>query len=113
MTIAPKTFLITGVSSGLGRAFAEGALAAGHKVIGTVRRAEDADPFAALKPDRAHPLLLDVTDFAAIPDAVRGAETATGKRASRMAFPSIERPVVQIAALVSVFTSSRTLPGHE
>lgn len=78
MTIAPKTFLITGVSSGLGRAFAEGALAAGHKVIGTVRRAEDADPFAALKPDRAHPLLLDVTDFAAIPDAVRGAETATG-----------------------------------
>jgi len=29
-----KTFLITGVSSGLGKAFAEGALAAGHHVIG-------------------------------------------------------------------------------
>lgn len=78
MTTTTKTFLITGVSSGLGRAFAEGALAAGHKVIGTVRRAEDADRFAALSPDRAHPLLLDVTDYAAIPDAVRGAETTTG-----------------------------------
>jgi NAD(P)-dependent dehydrogenase (short-subunit alcohol dehydrogenase family) len=29
-----KTFLITGVSSGLGKAFAEGALEAGHDVIG-------------------------------------------------------------------------------
>ena len=44
---APKTFLITGVSSGLGRAFAAGALAAGHRVIGTVRKQDDADTFAA------------------------------------------------------------------
>ena len=33
--LIPKTFLITGVSSGLGRAFAEGALDAGHAVVGT------------------------------------------------------------------------------
>jgi NAD(P)-dependent dehydrogenase (short-subunit alcohol dehydrogenase family) len=71
---APKTFLITGVSSGLGRAFAKGALDAGHRVIGTVRRESDADAFAALDPDRAHPLVLDVTDYAAIPDAVARAE---------------------------------------
>jgi NAD(P)-dependent dehydrogenase (short-subunit alcohol dehydrogenase family) len=32
-----KNFLITGVSQGLGRAFAEAALAAGHRVAGTVR----------------------------------------------------------------------------
>ncbi|WP_414831761.1 oxidoreductase [Afifella sp. YEN Y35] len=76
--MATKTFLITGVSSGLGRAFAEGALAAGHRVVGTVRRAEDGERFAAAAPDRAHPLLLDVTDYAAIPDAVAGAETAAG-----------------------------------
>ncbi|AFK54377.1 oxidoreductase [Tistrella mobilis] len=73
-----KTFLITGVSSGLGRAFAAGALAAGHRVIGTVRRAEDAGRFAALAPDRACPLVLDVTDYDAIPEAVARAEAAAG-----------------------------------
>ncbi|MGI4745563.1 MAG: oxidoreductase [Janthinobacterium lividum] len=76
--IASKTFLITGVSSGLGRAFAEGALAAGHRVIGTVRQAGDAEAFAALAPDRAHLLVLDVTDFDAIPAAVADAERQAG-----------------------------------
>ncbi len=75
---ASKTFLITGVSSGLGRAFAEGALQAGHRVIGTVRRPGDAEAFAALAPGRAHPLVLDVTDFAAIPAAVADAERQAG-----------------------------------
>ena len=46
----PRTFLITGVSSGLGRAFAQGALDAGHRVIGTVRREEDVQGFAAPAP---------------------------------------------------------------
>ena len=73
-----KTFFITGVSSGLGRAFAEGALQAGHRVIGTVRRPGDAGAFAALAPDRAHPLVLDVTDFGAIPTAVADAERQVG-----------------------------------
>ncbi|MDF0488152.1 oxidoreductase [Sphingomonas sp. H39-1-10] len=77
-TAQSKTFLITGVSSGLGRAFAEAALDAGHRVIGTVRKAGDADAFAALAPERAHPLILDVTDFAAIPAAVAAAEHAVG-----------------------------------
>jgi NAD(P)-dependent dehydrogenase (short-subunit alcohol dehydrogenase family) len=74
----PKTFLITGVSSGLGRAFAAGALEAGHRVVGTVRREGDAEAFAVLAPDRAHPLLLDVTDHAAIPAAVADAEDRAG-----------------------------------
>ena len=75
---ASRTFLITGVSSGLGRAFAEGALHAGHRVIGTVRRSDDAEAFAALAPDRAHPLVLDVTDYDAIPAAVADAERQAG-----------------------------------
>ena len=75
---ASKTFLITGVSSGLGRAFAQGALEAGHRVIGTVRRDGDADAFAALAPDQAHPLVLDVTDLAAIPAAVADAQRRAG-----------------------------------
>jgi NAD(P)-dependent dehydrogenase (short-subunit alcohol dehydrogenase family) len=78
MVAAAKTFVITGVSSGLGRAFAEGALAAGHRVVGTVRRASDADAFAALAPARASPLVLDVTDFAAIPAAIAAAERQAG-----------------------------------
>jgi len=77
-TITPKTFLITGVSSGLGRAFAEGALKAGHRVIGTVRKTEDADAFAALAIGRAYPLILDVTDYAAIPGALAEAEKHAG-----------------------------------
>ncbi|MQT14529.1 oxidoreductase [Segnochrobactrum spirostomi] len=78
MVSPSKTFLITGVSSGLGRAFALGALDAGHRVIGTVRRPGDAEAFAALAPDRAHPVRLDVTDFDAIPDAVAEAERQAG-----------------------------------
>lgn len=77
-TKTPRTVLITGVSSGLGKAFAAAALAAGHRVIGTVRRAEDAAAFAAHHPRRAIPLLLDVTDFAAIEAAVRQAERTAG-----------------------------------
>ncbi|MFC7556333.1 oxidoreductase [Pseudoroseomonas wenyumeiae] len=73
-----KTFLITGISSGLGRAFASGALAAGHRVIGTVRTAEAGAAFTAQAPGRAHAVMLDVTDFAAVPDAVAEAERAAG-----------------------------------
>lgn len=75
----PKTFLITGVSSGLGRAFAKGAMDAGHRVIGTVRRAEDADAFAALAPNLAHPVVLDITMYDAVPDAVSAAERRAGR----------------------------------
>lgn len=77
-TISPKTFLVTGVSSGLGRAFAQGALDAGHRVIGTVRRSDDGAAFAAIAPGRAHPLVLDVTDYEAIPAAVGEAESRAG-----------------------------------
>jgi NAD(P)-dependent dehydrogenase (short-subunit alcohol dehydrogenase family) len=77
MTSSSKTFLITGVSSGLGRAFATAALDAGHRVVGTVRRPEDADAFAALGPE-ARPLRLDVTDYAAVPTAIARAEAAAG-----------------------------------
>jgi NAD(P)-dependent dehydrogenase (short-subunit alcohol dehydrogenase family) len=73
-----KTFLITGVSSGLGKAFAEAALAAGHRVIGTLRNEDAAKAFTAMAPDRAHAVLLDVTDFDAIPGVVSKAERRLG-----------------------------------
>jgi NAD(P)-dependent dehydrogenase (short-subunit alcohol dehydrogenase family) len=73
-----KTMLITGVSSGLGRAFAHGALDRGHTVIGTARTAADREAFEALAPGRAHGLLLDVTDDKAVSAAVADAEATVG-----------------------------------
>jgi len=72
-----KTFFITGVSSGFGRALAEAALAAGHTVIGTVRHEQAHAAFDALHP-RAHACVLDVTDFDAVEQAVARAEAAAG-----------------------------------
>ena len=76
---ASKSFLITGVSSGLGRAFAAAALAAGHRVIGTVRNPAAASAFTALAPGRAHAVLLDVTDFAAVAEVVARTERELGE----------------------------------
>ncbi|MGW3171323.1 oxidoreductase [Streptomyces sp. NPDC001153] len=61
-----KTFLITGVSTGLGRAFAREALAAGHQVVGTVRMPDRIPEFEALAPGHATGMLLDVTDEHAV-----------------------------------------------
>ncbi|WP_341992389.1 oxidoreductase [Azorhizobium sp. AG788] len=78
MTASTKTFLITGVSSGLGNAFAAAALQAGHVVIGTVRNAQAASAHEALAPGRAHALVLDVTDFDAVAAQVPNAERRFG-----------------------------------
>nr|VUD31383.1 short chain dehydrogenase [Raoultella sp. NCTC 9187] len=45
-----KLFFITGVSSGFGRALAEEALSAGHRVVGTLRNESDRAQFEALSP---------------------------------------------------------------
>lgn len=73
-----KTFFITGVSSGFGRALAQEALAAGHKVIGTVRNREAQQAFEALHPDRAFARLLDVTDIAQINHVIAEVESRIG-----------------------------------
>jgi NAD(P)-dependent dehydrogenase (short-subunit alcohol dehydrogenase family) len=73
-----KTFFITGVSSGFGRALSEAALAAGRSVIGTVRNETARAAFAALHPERAHAYVLDVTDFDAIDSVVAQAEADAG-----------------------------------
>lgn len=61
-----RTILITGVSSGFGQALATEALAAGHRVIGTVRSDEAATAFEAHESKRAHARLLDLTDTSSI-----------------------------------------------
>jgi NAD(P)-dependent dehydrogenase (short-subunit alcohol dehydrogenase family) len=73
-----KLILITGVSSGFGRALAREALDAGHRVVGTLRNAEAVAAFEELAPGRAHARVLDVTDFEAIGPVVRGIEDTLG-----------------------------------
>lgn len=73
-----RTFLITGVSSGLGRAFATAALEAGHTVIGTVRSPDQIAAFEQFAPGRAHARVLDVTDTDAIAPTVAAIEDTVG-----------------------------------
>lgn len=61
-----KTFLVTGVTSGFGKAFAAAALAEGHTVLGTVRNEDSVATFERSALGRAHAVMLDVTDFDAI-----------------------------------------------
>lgn len=75
---AAKTLFITGVSSGFGQALAKEALAQGHRVIGSVRSESARATFAALSPERAHALVLDVTHFDAIDAVVATVEAQYG-----------------------------------
>lgn len=73
-----RLLLITGASSGFGRALAQQALLAGHRVVGTVRNETARHAFETLAPGRALGRLLDVTDTAAINALVTDIETNVG-----------------------------------
>ncbi|MFN7149573.1 MAG: SDR family NAD(P)-dependent oxidoreductase, partial [Microthrixaceae bacterium] len=55
-------WLITGCSSGIGRAIATAALDAGHSVLVTARRPETVADLVEAHPDHAVAAALDVTD---------------------------------------------------
>jgi NAD(P)-dependent dehydrogenase (short-subunit alcohol dehydrogenase family) len=57
-----KIVIVTGVSSGLGRAFAVALLQAGFKVVGTVRNQGAIEEFERLQRGAAFARVLDVTD---------------------------------------------------
>ncbi len=73
-----RVFLITGVSSGFGRAFAEAALAAGNTVIGTVRSESAKTEFEGLHAHLAHGVVLDITDFSKIDETIRSVTEHVG-----------------------------------
>jgi NAD(P)-dependent dehydrogenase (short-subunit alcohol dehydrogenase family) len=73
-----RTFFITGVSTGLGRAFAEEAAAAGNQVVGTVRNADQIAEIEAIAPGRTFGRVLDVTDYDAISPLVEEIEANVG-----------------------------------
>jgi NAD(P)-dependent dehydrogenase (short-subunit alcohol dehydrogenase family) len=72
------TWLITGCSTGLGRAFVEAALDRGANVVVTARDVATVQNLADAHPDTALALALDVTDDAQVTAAVRAAEERFG-----------------------------------
>jgi NAD(P)-dependent dehydrogenase (short-subunit alcohol dehydrogenase family) len=66
-----RVWLITGASSGFGRAITEAAVAADDTVIATARNKEVLSDIAAAHPGQVEALALDVTDTAAIEAAVQ------------------------------------------
>ena len=75
---ADAVWLITGCSTGIGRAVATLALDQGYRVVVTARKPETVADLVAPHGDRAVALALDVTDRAQIAAAVAAAEDAFG-----------------------------------
>jgi NAD(P)-dependent dehydrogenase (short-subunit alcohol dehydrogenase family) len=73
-----STWLITGCSTGLGRALAEAVISAGHNAVVTARDAARVADLAVESTDRVLALPLDVTDPAQVTAAVRQADEKFG-----------------------------------
>jgi NAD(P)-dependent dehydrogenase (short-subunit alcohol dehydrogenase family) len=73
-----RQWLITGVSSGLGRELARAVAAQGDKVAGTLRTRQGQQGFDELHPGLTQGFLLDVTDHHAVETAIRAADEALG-----------------------------------
>ncbi len=78
MKDAKKMLLVTGAGGGLGHAFAEAALQAGHRVVGTVRREDDRVAFESLHSTRAKAVILDVSRLDDVEPVVRKIEEDWG-----------------------------------
>ncbi len=66
-----KVWLITGVSSGLGKALAENVMETGDYVIGTLRKKEQLTVFNTAYKGKGHAVLLDITDYDSIVSTVK------------------------------------------
>ncbi len=69
-----KTILITGISTGIGYCAAKAFTAAGYRVIGTVRKPEDAERLKHELGKNLYPVLCDVTNaeqVATLPEYVK------------------------------------------
>ncbi|NHD19341.1 MULTISPECIES: SDR family NAD(P)-dependent oxidoreductase [unclassified Actinopolyspora] len=73
-----RTWLVTGASQGLGRAFTEAVLEAGEVVVATSRKPGALDDLKAAHGNRLVPLTLDVTDRSAVLSAFADTAELTG-----------------------------------
>jgi NAD(P)-dependent dehydrogenase (short-subunit alcohol dehydrogenase family) len=76
---APRNWLITGTSSGFGRALTERLLARGDRVVATVRKVDALNDLKAVHGHRLHVMELDVTDGDAIQRVVDAAFATLGR----------------------------------
>ncbi|WP_416966709.1 SDR family oxidoreductase [Streptomyces sp. 4F14] len=74
-----KVWFITGSSRGFGRQFAQAALERGDKVAATARDTDSLAGLVAVHGEAVLPLALDVTDKAAVSEAVRRAHEHFGR----------------------------------
>jgi NAD(P)-dependent dehydrogenase (short-subunit alcohol dehydrogenase family) len=74
-----RSVLVTGASTGIGRATALRLDAAGWRVFAGVRKAEDADSLRAEGSERVQPLFIDVTDAGQIAAAAERIEADAGE----------------------------------
>lgn len=65
-----KTVVVTGVTSGIGKAIAEKLIGSGHRVIGLARSKDKLDALAAEHPDKLIPKVCDVRDAAQVKAAL-------------------------------------------
>ncbi|MYS09222.1 SDR family NAD(P)-dependent oxidoreductase, partial [Streptomyces sp. SID6041] len=65
-----RRWLVTGCSSGLGRALAAAAARAGHELVVTARKTADLEDLAAAWPGRIVPVPLELRDAASCEEAV-------------------------------------------
>lgn len=65
-----RNWLITGISSGLGKAMAEAVISTGDFVIGTLRKEQEVKDFNEQYSGRALAILLDVTDISSIDETI-------------------------------------------
>ncbi|WP_445161379.1 oxidoreductase [Mycobacterium sp. Dal123C01] len=72
------TWLITGCSTGLGRALADAVIGAGHNAVVTARDAAKVADLADAAPDRVLPIALDVTQPDQVGSAVQQAQERFG-----------------------------------
>ncbi|MER5964645.1 SDR family oxidoreductase [Streptomyces sp. NPDC002057] len=73
-----RRWLITGCSSGLGKALATAAAGAGHELVVTARKTADLEELAAAWPGRIVPVPLELRDAASCEEAVRTAVDRLG-----------------------------------
>lgn len=74
-----KIWLITGISSGLGKALAESVIKSGDFVIGTFRKQSQVNDFNKQGIENAKAMLLDITNDKAIKDGIKRIISEYGK----------------------------------
>src|SRR3954469_10697735 len=73
-----KSVVVTGASTGIGRATVQVLIQRGFHVFGSVRKSADAEALVAAFGDGVTPLIFDVTDEAAVREAALQVEAVLG-----------------------------------